>query len=150
MGEVLFNTPAHGNVRMHMSMCVMRMHMLPRSSRGTRHRTPANADPDVVHLFEQLCQLQGDTAPCEAQRAVHYSVMGEGIGSGFHLLGHALMLASVDRRVLLEDVGSMHAMVPDETLEAIVHALLDASIPPAPAPPRPRDPAAAQPASAAT
>jgi hypothetical protein len=95
--------------------CVERMHRLPSRARGGHPRT--NEDSDIVHLFDDLCQNQGKRSKsCDDQRSVHYSLMGEGVGSGFHLLAHALMFATVDRRVLVEDVNHFIDLdMPDST-----------------------------------
>ena len=97
--------------------CVERMHRLPSRGRGGGRQRDPNENLDVVRLFEDLCQNQGQRAnTCDDQRSVHYALMGEGVGSGFHLLAHALMFAVVDQRVLVEDFNHFVDLdMPDST-----------------------------------
>ena len=100
--------------------CVERMHRLP--SRG-RDRSSGSTgigrsmeDPDAISLFHELCARQGIQTSCSKQRTVHYSIMGEGIGSGFHLFAHALTFAMADARILVEDVDHFIDLeIPDAT-----------------------------------
>ena len=81
--------------------CVERMNRLPKSMRG---RSRHNDDEDAIQFFEDMCRLQGQVTSCDQQRSVEYTPMGDGIGSGFHLLAHATTFALSDGRILLEDV----------------------------------------------
>ena len=100
-----------GTQKIDFDRCIERSHRMPKRGKSVSVNI---FDKDAVMLFEDLCQLQfgachlGKGSNLQSGnngKAVLYSVMGDGIGSGMHLLGHALSFALADGRQLVEDIG---------------------------------------------
>ena len=132
------STPRARGVDYH--RCVER---LERRLPPRRHsRSVSRHDADAIQLFDDLCRLQ--FGPCrlhEPQRnalprhrrrgggAVLYSLMGGGIGAGFHLLGHALAFALSDNRQIVEDIANFHDLDAPSSAVGFGHYLFSAPSP---------------------